>query len=84
MEQDIMNIASNLPPADRLRVAAALVGRVKGLLTTATATCEECGCTVYDDFAEANAAKALDGAIGRIERTANVLDTLAKEREVQP
>lgn len=64
----------------KLSLAALLISEVRDTLDTDHKSCESCGCTVYSDWAEANAAKSLEGAVGRIERTIGVLGILASER----
>ena len=63
----------------RLRVASQLVRSVRDELNTDSGPCQSCGCKIYTDWPEANAAKTLDGAAGRIDRVVGVLETLTSE-----
>ena len=74
-----LNATQYLGPDELLTVISVLIGVVHGTLDTGSADCRSCGCTVYDDFAESNAAKQLDGAHGRIQRVKSVLAKLAEE-----
>lgn len=62
-------------PTERLERASQLVQSVLGLLDPGTRTCADCGHTRYDRWNEKQAIDQLQGAVGRLRRATELLDS---------
>ena len=71
--QRTITIDERTTRSDKLRLALSLLDEVGRTLNGDSSDCGSCGCRVYDDFAEANAAKQIDGAVSRVRRVLDVL-----------
>ena len=72
--QRTITIHEGTSRSEKLRIALSLLTEVGRTLNGEHADCGSCGCRVYDDFAEANAAKQIDGAVSRIHRVIDVIE----------
>jgi len=71
--QRTITIDERTSEQQKLRIALNLLTEVGRTLNGDSSDCGSCGCRVYEDFAEANAAKQIDGAVSRVRRVLDVL-----------